>query len=215
MITFDVSHFEKTMTGFVEYAEAFLREIGTAAGVAEDVADVAVEAGTEFIDSMARTYPERLHHVYEWGQPGIASARLFKINKSSMTNSVQLTLQLFKSTRPTESGHIFEDKARIMEAGIPVTISPKNSSMLVFDIGDKTIFTKNTVTVQHPGGVSVGGSLESTFRAFLDNFDKTFMHLTFATKARRIAGFFNPRMQTLTASAGKAAGQRYLRSLTQ
>ena len=54
-----------------------------------------------------------------------------------------------------------------MEEGIPVTISPKKSSVLAFTEGGNTIFTKKSITVRNPGGNNVRGSFEKTMDEFI------------------------------------------------
>jgi hypothetical protein len=54
-----------------------------------------------------------------------------------------------------------------MENGVPVTITPKKSSVLVFEQGGETIFTKNPITVRNPGGDYVAGSFERTIDEFI------------------------------------------------
>jgi hypothetical protein len=54
-----------------------------------------------------------------------------------------------------------------MERGVPVTITPKKSSVLVFEEGGETIFTKNPITVRSPGGDEVRGSFEKTVDEFI------------------------------------------------
>ena len=54
-----------------------------------------------------------------------------------------------------------------MERGVPITITPKRSSVLVFEQGGNTIFTKNPITVRNPGGNEVQGSFEKTVDEFI------------------------------------------------
>jgi hypothetical protein len=64
----------------------------------------------------------------------------------------------------------FYDKARIMELGIPVTISPRKVSILEFEVDGETIFTKNPVYVSDPGGPAAKGGYEAIFHEFFDKY---------------------------------------------
>jgi hypothetical protein len=63
----------------------------------------------------------------------------------------------------------FYDKARIMESGIPVRISPKRADSLAFDLDGKTVFTKREVLVENPGG-DVEGNYEDVFKSFFGQY---------------------------------------------
>ena len=116
-----------------------------------------------FIDSQARTKPRSFHHVYEWGKTGNSQARLFKLNKLTQDGlSFKLDYEFLPSVTnvPNSSSrrrYKFEDKASVMEAGMPVIISPKAAERLVFKVDGETVFMPKgaSVTVQRPGGRAV------------------------------------------------------------
>jgi hypothetical protein len=116
-----------------------------------------------FIDSQARTRPRSFHHVYEWGKAGNAEARLFKLNKLTQEGlSFKLDYEFMPSVSnvPNKSSrrrYKFENKASVMEIGMPVIISPKAAERLVFKIDGETVFMPKgaSVTVQRPGGSGV------------------------------------------------------------
>ena len=120
----------------------------------------------EFIDSQARLKPKSYHHVYEWGKTGDPSGRLFKLNRLDQQGlSFRLDYEFLPSVVnvPNSSGrrrYKFENKASVMEAGMPVIISPRSAERLVFKIDGETIFMPKgaSVTVQRPGGSSVKNS---------------------------------------------------------
>ena len=113
-----------------------------------------------YIDSLARSKPKSLHHVYEWKKTGNKSARLFKLNKTGQVGlsfGVNYEFLPSKSMVPASTGkrrHMFINKASIMEQGNPLVIRPKNADRLVFEIDGETVFMPKgaSVTVRRPGG---------------------------------------------------------------
>ena len=57
-----------------------------------------------------------------------------------------------------------------MEKGIPVTIRPKRSGVLSFDVDGNQVFTKKEVLVKDPGGEYVQGSFEKTLDLFFNQY---------------------------------------------
>ena len=53
-----------------------------------------------------------------------------------------------------------------MESGQEVTIRPKNSQVLVFDIDGETIFSKSDIKIKNPGG-NVAGNFEKQFNKYM------------------------------------------------
>lgn len=115
---------------------------------------------SSYIDSQARTKPKTLHHVYEWKGVGNPDKRLFKLkmmNSNGISFRLTYEFKMSKTNVPTYRGgkkYKFANKAFIMENGIPVTISPKGSKRLVFNIDDSVVFMAPgaSVTVPRPGG---------------------------------------------------------------
>jgi hypothetical protein len=64
----------------------------------------------------------------------------------------------------------FYNKAKIMENGIPVTISPTKSQVLKFNGPSGEVFTKKPIKVDSPGGDAVFGSFESTVDIFISRY---------------------------------------------
>lgn len=177
-VRFDDGEFAREMNNIIKYSIGFME--GAQAGKTQLFNAIAVETielMKQYIDSNARANPRVLHHVYEWYQTGSPNARLFDIDytvsklglsfKSTFSQSMSVSQG---STAP------FYDKARIMEEGIPVTIRPKRSEVLVFeDENGETVYTRKPVTVDKPGG-ETEGEFERVFDTFfLSYFTQAFL----------------------------------------
>lgn len=211
----DMSDFNKKMTGLLEYAEGFLETLkGAEAEASASTADIAIESAYVFVDSMARMYPERLHHVYEWGRAGVPDARLFKLTKIQAGKAIEIKSTFLQEMLPSPgSKQVFHNKAATMEAGRPLTIRPVNSEFLVFEGDAGTIFTKSPVTVPHPGGMAVAGAFANTMGNFQLHFENTYMRVTLVEKVRKIGHFFKPSTKIMTKSGGRAAAIKFLDSI--
>lgn len=127
-----------------------------------------------YIDSQARVKPKSLHHVYEWKRIGQQNARLFKLKVLSEEGiSFRLGYEFLdsKTLVPTDKGvhrHVFKDKASIMEKGIPVTIRPRFSERLVFDVSGGTVYMPKgrSVTVNRPGGKAATNQFSLAYGRF-------------------------------------------------
>jgi hypothetical protein len=71
---------------------------------------------------------------------------------------------------PSNGGEPFTDKANVMENQISFTISPKNSNVLMFEDEGETVFTTNSIFIEHPGGDAVAGSFGRTVDEFFSNY---------------------------------------------
>jgi hypothetical protein len=115
-------------------------------------------------DARARSNPASLHHVYEWGQVGDPGGRLFKMtSRGRGTGMFEISYDLLESKMPNRNGYVFEQKAYIMENGVPVSISPVNGEKLVFEVDGETVYAAGPVEVDNPGGEVVQGSLRGLF----------------------------------------------------
>lgn len=172
MIRIDNQEFIKDMNSIVQYAEGFLEGIKRGQPkLLHNVAQNLKDAVGEYIDASAQVAPYRLHHVYEWYATGSPAARLFTIHYDVRGNHLTMRTQVRQSTTIKDGSKVpFRDKAFIMENGISVTIRPKNSPVLVFDVNGKTVFTSKPVFVPSPGGPETTGGLESTFREFFTRY---------------------------------------------
>ena len=164
----DDKKFMREMNNVVEYAIGFLD--GTAQGKTNLLNNLGQELSTiigEYIDSSARVNPQELQHVYEWYQNGSSNARLFDIDYVVRGGGLSMNSTFRQSVSIRDGSNVpFYNKAKIMEAGSPVTISPKKSAVLAFDDDGKTVFTKKPVTVRSPGGTGASGGFEETFKEF-------------------------------------------------
>ncbi len=133
-----------------------------------------------YVDNIARMRPETLHHVYEPGNTGNSNSRLFEA-KIAESGKPVLTYRFKESRVPVKSGYIFRNKAFIMEEGIAVTITPKNSKRLVFEVDGRTVSSEKVV-VSNPGGNYVQGSFVKLFNHFMS---------TMATVALQDMDFFS------------------------
>ena len=165
----NTASFNKEMNNIVQYAFGFLDGVQKGKKVfLQNLGVGTIQAMAQYVDVSARGNPAALHHVYEWSQTGSPSARLFDINYtvSNLGLSINSTFRQSRTVRQ-DSHTPFYNKAKIMEEGIPVTIKPKISSVLVFTEEGETVFTKSPIVVRNPGGDRVQGSFERTMDEFI------------------------------------------------
>lgn len=172
-VQFDTKKFMKDMNNIVEYSVGFLQGVeGGKRAFLDNLGKSTIDSMKEFIDSVARTDPEALHHVYEWSMTGSPEARLFDIDYtvSNYGLSLKSTFRQSSSIKPG-SKEPFYNKAKIMEEGISVVIKPKRAEVLRFqDDNGEDVFTRNPIVVDSPGGSAVSGSFEKTFDMFVSNY---------------------------------------------
>jgi len=85
---------------------------------------------------------------------------------------VQKGKKVFLETMSENMTVPFYNKAKIMENGIPVTISPTRGQALKFNGPTGEVFTRKPIKVESPGGDEVFGSFESTVDIFISRYFK-------------------------------------------
>ena len=162
----------KDLNNIVQYSLGFIDGVHKGKKVLFSKIGASVKEMLEiFIDANARSNPQALHHVYEWYKTGSPDARLFDINYT--VSNVGLSFySSFRQSNTIKEGSSapFYNKAKIMEDGIPVTITPKKATMLVFEQDGETIFTKGPVEVMNPGGSQAQGSFERIVNIFFKQY---------------------------------------------
>jgi hypothetical protein len=168
-ITTNSKQFESQINNIIQYSTGFLDGVENGKRVfLKNLGAGTIQAMAAYVDVSAKGNPNALHHVYEWYQTGSPSARLFDIDYTVSNLGLTFNSKFRQSRTLKEDSNVpFYNKASIMENGVPVTITPKKSSVLVFEQGGETIFTKNPVTVRNPGGDYVAGSFERTIDEFI------------------------------------------------
>ena len=138
-------------------------------------ASIAKRSLSAFIDQEARLSPASMHHVYEWGQLGKPTGRLWKIESTYKPGVIVIKSDFRQSrtyvplTPGTNRRHKFTFKAEVMEKGKPVTIRAKNADALFFysKSGDPVFIPKSrSVVIKSPGGKFVKGAYAKTLRRF-------------------------------------------------
>jgi hypothetical protein len=162
--------FMKEMDNMVDYSFGFLEGVNQGhPAFMNQLGATIIATLKEYIDSNARVNPQLLHHVYEWDQTGSPNARLFELSYQTIGAGLSFN-STFSQSRTVKSGSTvpFYDKARIMEAGIPVTIVPKKK-VLAFEDNGETVFTSKEVRVENPGGMAQG-EYERVFNSFFNRY---------------------------------------------
>ena len=172
MINVNMTEFNKTMQEALGYSRGFLAGVESNETLFnQQLAEVIKEAFYKYLDSTARLDPDRLHHMYEWGQTGVDKARLFRIEAFTGQQSIRFVTEFMQSTSVSPTANEpFVNKADVMESGTMVTITPRGEGPLVFegDDGDM-VFTNEEVTIDNPGG-NVAGQFAATAREFFTNY---------------------------------------------
>lgn len=168
---FNTRDFTRKMNNIVDYSLGFISGVEKGKPIflkvlGEQVSDM---VGL-YIDASARSRPEFLHHVYEWYETGDANSRLFKITFVVTKNNINFNSNFIQSQSiKSGSKEPFYNKAEIMENGMSITIAPKQSPVLVFDVNGDTVFTPNEVVVDNPGG-NTQGEYANIFDQFFNKY---------------------------------------------
>jgi hypothetical protein len=172
IVKFDFKDFQRKIDQSIDYSVGFLEGVKGGEKVFHKNLGKGIIDGLAFyIDANARMNPRALQHMYEWYSEGSPSARLFNLDYDVKGQGISINSTFSQSkTIANGSTEPFYDKARIMEQGIPVTITPKPNSALVFEVDGETVFTKKEVTVKHPGGAEAQGSYSKVFDEFFSKY---------------------------------------------
>ena len=190
------------LTNAVAYTESFAKELNKhKSRITGSLAEGSIDVFYDYLDGLARSHPGMLHHVYEWGQVGDPSARLFDLKYQLSQNQAVVSADFLQSDSVSEtSGTPFFDKAYIMEEGIPVVINEVDAKALFFEIDGEEFFRSGPIVIANPGGEATRGSFLQAFDEFYGSYF-TEVHL----KAIRFYQYFaNPRaFETYFSSATK------------
>lgn len=207
-IKFDDKQFFKDLMNVAGYSEGFLE--GASLGKEKFLHKLAVNSidiFKDFVDQQARVDQQMYHHIYEWYQVGNPAGRLFNVKYTVRDGGISFNGTFSQSISIRNgSNQPFYDKAKIMEKGLPITISPVNASVLTFNVNGEQVFTPNPVTVEHPGGTHVMGSFENIFDLFFkEHFTQSVLNITGITQYLNNAKAYKDNFKS-GKSGGKAKG---------
>jgi len=138
--------------------------------VEKGAANMVAEYFMRLVDAKARANRSSLHHVYEFGAEGNSDARLFKKKLNSTEAGTVISFSFIRSKKPNFNGHIFYNKASVMESGETVVIKPRRGKFLAYSIdtgtSKKLVVTSKPSIVTNPGGDMVKGSFEKEWKDF-------------------------------------------------
>jgi hypothetical protein len=148
-----------------------------------------------YVNAVARGNSKSMMHLYEWGQVGVTSGRLFDLSipaasrgkanfsmKVEFRPSKKLVPLTEAQATPGPSGkvvkkqHIFFNKAMVMEYGMTVVIRPKNTKYMAFDNPPGALQTKSGLTFSsRPVVVNYAmrpsaGALNTTIKTFFSGY---------------------------------------------
>jgi hypothetical protein len=182
----------KMLKNSVEYTGSFASELKKNQDILnKKVGEESIDAFYDYLDGLARSHPGMLHHVYEWGNIGNPTERLFELTMTSNRTSAVIDAQFLESRVPSPtSTEPFYDKAEIMEDGRTVTINQVEADVLFFEIDGEEFFRSGPIIIANPGGEATRGSFLQAFDEFYGSYF-TEVHL----KAIRFYQYFaNPKV---------------------
>ena len=182
----------KMLKNSVEYSGAFVSELKKNQDILNrKVGQDSIDVFYDYLDGLARSHPGMLHHVYEWGNVGNPTERLFELTMSVNKTSAVISADFLQSRVPSPtSTEPFYDKAQIMEEGRTVTINQVEADVLFFEIDGEEFFRSGPIVIANPGGEATRGSFVQAFDEFYGSYF-TEVHL----KAIRFYQYFaNPKV---------------------
>jgi hypothetical protein len=198
---------EKQLLNITKYSLGFIDGVNKGKSkFLDNLGATVINVLKDYVDVSARSNPKALHHIYEWYQVGSPNARLYDFEYTVSNVGLSFKSNFKQSKSLSENASVpFYNKARIMEEGVPVTIAPKKSNVLAFDVDGETIFTSKEVTVSNPGGNEVSGSFEKT----VDEFFSVYFKQSFL----RASGLYSYIKKPVLYKKNFAAGARVGKSL--
>jgi hypothetical protein len=203
-IVMDSRQFQKEINNIMNYSTGFLE--GVQRGKTEmymSLAPKISEMASQFIDANARMSPELLHHIYEWEKVGSPEARLFDIDYAISGVGITFNSSLKQSSSIKQGSNVpFYNKATIMEKGVGVTITPKRSNVLRFEVDGQEVYTSREVHVENPGGQTQG-----QFDKVINNFFGVYFRQSFLKSSGLLQYFKSPKVYKKNISAAKRGGR--------
>lgn len=210
-VTLNTTQLEKNLFNLVEYSVGFVEGIHKGKFEFFKILGAGVlKALNQYIDTTARMEPQLMHHVYEWYQVGSPKARLFDIKYTPTANGISFKSSFRQSsTLSHTSMEPFINKAQIMEEGRSITVEPRVSRALAFEVNGEQIFTTNPVTINNPGGDGVAGSFERVFdEFFLIYFKQSFLRASGVYDYLRNPMLYKKNFASGVKGGGKAVGTK-------
>ena len=166
--------FEKQLSNITNYSMGFLDGINNGKTIfLNNMGIEVIKVLKQYVDASARSNPQALHHIYEWYQTGSPKARLYDFDYTISNLGLSFKSTFKQSTTLASGASVpFYNKAKIMEEGLAVKISPKKSNVLAFEVDGEMVFTSQEVTVNNPGGTQVAGSFEKIVDEFFGSYFK-------------------------------------------
>jgi hypothetical protein len=158
----------QTLNNVLNYSEGFTTELKkNESKISKKIANASIDVFYEYLDGLARVHPGMLHHVYEWGQVGNPTARLFELQAKISGNDAIVTAEFLQSdTVPPSGNEEFYNKAIVMEEGIPVVINEVDAQALFFEVDGEEFFRTGPIVIANPGGSETRGSFVKAFNEF-------------------------------------------------
>ena len=171
-IKFDSKEAMKMLNNVVSYSNGFIKETkAQEKTVASKLASTSIQAFYDYLDTLARTNPGMLHHVYEWGAVGDPDARLVELKKRLTGKSANIDSEFVTSSSIPEGGsEPFYEKAEIMEEGIPITVQAVQAKAMFIQYNGDEFFTAGPIVIENPGGEGVRGSFLTAFEEFYNEY---------------------------------------------
>ena len=181
----------KMLKNSVEYSGAFVSELKKNQDILNrKVGQESIDVFYDYLDGLARSHPGMLHHVYEWGNVGNPTERLFELTMSINKTSAVISADFLQSRIPSPtSTEPFYDKAQIMEDGQTVTINQVEADVLFFEIDGEEFFRSGPIVIANPGGEATRGSFLEAF----DEFYGVYFSEVYLKAIRFYQYFSNPR----------------------
>lgn len=211
----DSKKIAKTLNNAVDYSYGFFQ------GIEQErlffnrtLGGYVAEALGKYIDSKARMNPQAFHHIYEWNAVGNEDARLFRFNVNATKTFISFNGKFLPSKTIVPNGNdVFTNKAWVMENAISVTIEPKNSDVLVFEIEGETVFTRKSIFIEHPGGDSVAGSFGDAVDSFFGQYFTNSLLKPLMVKLQSAEEYSNNFRSGIAGgrTVGVRAGRQYFR----
>lgn len=171
-VKLDSKMFMKEMNNVMKYSIGFLDGVQSGKTMLlKNIGVQTIEILKQYVDANARANPQMLHHIYEWNSTGSPQARLFDFDYTVSNLGLSVLSSFRQSTSVKNGSNVpFYDKARIMEEGVPVTIVPKKSNVLVFEENGDMVFSKGPIEIDNPGGNYVAGSFNKIVDEFFNKY---------------------------------------------